>query len=220
LRRKDHVAIVQLEPADVVRPDLADLVTERFANTQPYMAPLPAPEFLEVVSFVDDPAASFGDVEGSGIPGNAGYDLRSIFQDGFESGDLSNWSSTMPSFDLSLVALRLPQVSYRNALPTQKEVRTPPMFQRMTLITLLGLLMTTTAFAEMPAALAEQVAKLTADDAAAYDEFGYSVALSGTTALVGAYRDNSVGSAYIFSTGIFADGFESGDVSAWSNSVP
>ena len=47
-----------------------------------------------------------------------------------------------------------------------------------------------------------QQAKLTASDAAAGDEFGYSVAISGDTALVGAYRDddagNSSGSAYIF----------------------
>lgn len=76
------------------------------------------------------------------------------------------------------------------------------MFQQMTLITLLGLFMTTTAFAQMPAALAEQVAKLTATDAAAVDQFGVSVALSGTTALVGARLDDDggidSGSAYIF----------------------
>lgn len=50
--------------------------------------------------------------------------------------------------------------------------------------------------------LTEQ-AKLTASDAAAYDFFGYSVAISGETALVGAYHDNhaggtSAGSAYAF----------------------
>ena len=69
-----------------------------------------------------------------------------------------------------------------------------------------------------------QVAKITADDAAAGDEFGTSVALSGTTILVGALGDDDAGSgsgsAYVFGTGIFADGFESGDVSAWSSSVP
>jgi hypothetical protein len=48
-----------------------------------------------------------------------------------------------------------------------------------------------------------QQAKLTAGDGAAYDSFGFSVALSGNTALVGAYRDyiganTNVGSAYVF----------------------
>ncbi|MBN1866804.1 FG-GAP repeat protein, partial [Candidatus Sumerlaeota bacterium] len=47
-----------------------------------------------------------------------------------------------------------------------------------------------------------QVAKLTASDAAAEDSFGYSVSLSGDTALVGAYRNDdggsTSGSAYIF----------------------
>ena len=70
------------------------------------------------------------------------------------------------------------------------------------LIAMLGLLTTTTAFADMPAPLAEQIAKLTAADAAASDLFGFSVALSGTTALVGAHLDSddgaSSGSAYIF----------------------
>ncbi|MGI6496310.1 MAG: FG-GAP repeat protein [Kiritimatiellia bacterium] len=45
-------------------------------------------------------------------------------------------------------------------------------------------------------------AKLTADDGAAYDYFGWSVALSGDTALVGAYLDDdngaASGSAYVF----------------------
>ncbi|HOR97207.1 MAG TPA: FG-GAP repeat protein [Kiritimatiellia bacterium] len=47
-----------------------------------------------------------------------------------------------------------------------------------------------------------QQAKLTADDGATYDYFGYSVALSGDTALVGAYKDDDKGSdsgsAYVF----------------------
>jgi len=48
-----------------------------------------------------------------------------------------------------------------------------------------------------------QQAKLTASDGAAYDEFGSSVALSGNTALVGAYTDKvggnaEQGSAYVF----------------------
>ena len=47
-----------------------------------------------------------------------------------------------------------------------------------------------------------QQAKLTASDAAANDQFGYSVALSGDTAVVGAYQDDDAGSnsgsAYVF----------------------
>lgn len=47
-----------------------------------------------------------------------------------------------------------------------------------------------------------QIHKLSASDAAAGDEFGYSVSLSGTTALVGAYMNDDAGgdsgSAYVF----------------------
>jgi hypothetical protein len=48
-----------------------------------------------------------------------------------------------------------------------------------------------------------QEAKLTAGDGAAADQFGYSVALDGDTALIGAYADNvganrDQGSAYVF----------------------
>ena len=50
----------------------------------------------------------------------------------------------------------------------------------------------------------DQIAKLTASDAMADDRFGWSVAISGTTAIVGAYRDDGVGidsgSAYLFDT--------------------
>jgi len=49
-----------------------------------------------------------------------------------------------------------------------------------------------------------QIAKLLPSDGARYDEFGYSVAISGTTAIVGAYRDDDTGSqsgsAYRFDT--------------------
>jgi FG-GAP repeat protein len=46
-----------------------------------------------------------------------------------------------------------------------------------------------------------QIAKLTASDAAAGDQFGSSVAISSTTAIVGAKGDNSIsGSAYLFDT--------------------
>ena len=44
-----------------------------------------------------------------------------------------------------------------------------------------------------------QVSKLTASDAAQYDYFGYSVAVAGTTVVVGAYGDDFYsGSAYVF----------------------
>jgi hypothetical protein len=47
-----------------------------------------------------------------------------------------------------------------------------------------------------------QQAKLTASDPAAFDEFSYAVAISGDTALIGAYRDDDgsfdSGSAYVF----------------------
>ena len=46
--------------------------------------------------------------------------------------------------------------------------------------------------------------KLTAEDAASYDYFGYSVGVSGNTAIVGAYLDDdnggASGSAYLFDT--------------------
>ena len=43
-----------------------------------------------------------------------------------------------------------------------------------------------------------QQAKLTASDGVGNDSFGYAVALSGDTALVGAYGDDGKGSAYVF----------------------
>ena len=50
----------------------------------------------------------------------------------------------------------------------------------------------------------EQIAKLTADDAAPGDGFGYSVAIDGTTAIIGATREFGMGqgarSAYLFDT--------------------
>jgi len=53
------------------------------------------------------------------------------------------------------------------------------------------------------ASTGEQIAKLTASDGAAGDEFGRSVAISGTTAIVGAWLDNDnslfdSGAAYLF----------------------
>ena len=46
------------------------------------------------VGFGSAPAASFGDSEGRSIPGTTGFDLRPFFEDGFESGNLSAWSSS------------------------------------------------------------------------------------------------------------------------------
>ena len=47
-----------------------------------------------------------------------------------------------------------------------------------------------------------QTAELTASDGAAWDAFGYSVALVGTTALVGApYHNSKIGAAYVFTGG-------------------
>ena len=45
-----------------------------------------------------------------------------------------------------------------------------------------------------------QIHKLLASDGAAFDVFGHSVAISGTTAIVGAYGDDFVGAAYLFDT--------------------
>ncbi len=77
-----------------------------------------------------------------------------------------------------------------------------------------------------PSAWAE-VEKLIAGDAESEDRFGVDVAISGDTAVIGAYRDDAAcpgddscnsGSAYVFfqDSSIFGDGFESGGVAAWS----
>ncbi len=66
------------------------------------------------------------------------------------------------------------------------------------------LVVTATVLSPAPAYadLGDQLAKLLADDGAAGDRFGYSVAISGTTAVVGAYEDEDngyrSGSAYLF----------------------
>jgi len=55
------------------------------------------------------------------------------------------------------------------------------------------------------AATGEQIAKLLPDDGVADDQFGYSVAISGSTAIVGAFLDDDngdrSGSAYLFDLG-------------------
>jgi hypothetical protein len=55
-----------------------------------------------------------------------------------------------------------------------------------------------------------QVAKLLADDAVAYEQFGNAVALTGNTAIIGAWQDDDhgedSGSAYVFAVGPDEDG--------------
>jgi len=76
----------------------------------------------------------------------------------------------------------------------------------------------------------DQLAKLTASDAAGGDLFGYSVAISGNTALVGAYGNNDAGgisgSAYLFdvTTGsqlakLTASDAAAGDFFGWSVAI-
>ena len=71
-----------------------------------------------------------------------------------------------------------------------------------------------------------QVAKVTPIEISADANFGTSVAISGDDAIVGAPRINTLGedsgAAYVFtiSDAFFADGFETGDTSAWSVTVP
>jgi len=62
-------------------------------------------------------------------------------------------------------------------------------------------------------------------DSAADDVFGVSVSLAGGTLIVGASGEDpgdilNAGSAYSFDLPLFADGFESGDTTAWSASLP
>ncbi|MCP3904824.1 MAG: hypothetical protein GY715_14450, partial [Planctomycetes bacterium] len=74
------------------------------------------------------------------------------------------------------------------------------MLNKITWISLCGLFAAMAAFAQPP-----QVAKLTADDAAPSARFGFSVAVSGNTTIVGAYYDDDAGSesgsAYVFERG-------------------
>jgi len=71
-------------------------------------------------------------------------------------------------------------------------------------------------------------AELTASDGDPADQLGFSIAIWGNTVVAGAPSDDvnpgdAAGSAYVFSVQppeIFDDGFESGDTSAWSQTVP
>jgi len=71
-----------------------------------------------------------------------------------------------------------------------------------------------------------QAAKITCSDCSDAELFGTSVSVSGSTALVGAPDSDGLGvdsgAAYVFFIGypFFADDFESGDTSIWSETVP
>jgi hypothetical protein len=92
---------------------------------------------------------------------------------------------------------------------------------------------TTSAPLSVPTALFEEVQKILADDAAAGDQFGYSVSISGDYAIVGAYREDAGGSnagaVYIFNrtgtntwdagTKIVADDAAAGDYFGHSVSI-
>ena len=66
--------------------------------------------------------------------------------------------------------------------------------------------------------------KLIAADSRDNQLFGSSVALDGDELAIGAFGDDDVGAesgaVYLFVGTIFSDGFESGDTTAWSSSVP
>jgi hypothetical protein len=67
--------------------------------------------------------------------------------------------------------------------------------------------------------------KITATDGATNDHFGWGLPASGNTLFVGAPDDDhsgttDAGSVYVYLLPYFADGFESGDTSAWSSTVP
>ena len=67
--------------------------------------------------------------------------------------------------------------------------------------TISSVLLTALAMVWSTAGLAsaqQQLAKLLASDGAYHDGFGYSVAISGDLALVGATGDDPAGSAYVF----------------------
>ncbi len=67
-----------------------------------------------------------------------------------------------------------------------------------------------------------EVQKITASDAVEFMEFGTSLEIDGALMAVGALKGttNEQGAAYVLSAELFADGFESGDSSAWSAVVP
>jgi hypothetical protein len=65
-----------------------------------------------------------------------------------------------------------------------------------------------------------KVDKLIASDAAGGDSYGRAVAIAGEVALIGAAgADTDTGAAYLHRVLLFADGFDSGDTSAWSTAA-
>ncbi len=63
--------------------------------------------------------------------------------------------------------------------------------------------------------------KITASDGVGLNQFGEAIALDSDMPLIGAASGTGGGAAYSFRRAtLFADGFESGDTSAWSNTVP
>lgn len=82
---------------------------------------------------------------------------------------------------------------------------THPARCRFALLTLLGLPATGAAAQPQGAVCANEEAALTAPDGAPDDQFGFAVSLSGTTAVVGAYLDDSplmnAGAAHVFEGG-------------------
>jgi len=64
--------------------------------------------------------------------------------------------------------------------------------------------------------------KVVASDSAINKEYGEAVAVQGGTVIVGGSEEAafSSGAAYIYSSFLFGDGFETGDTSAWSSTVP
>lgn len=64
--------------------------------------------------------------------------------------------------------------------------------------------------------------KVLASDTGINKEFGESVAVRRGTAVIGGGEEDAFtpGAAYIYSSRLFADGFESGDTGGWSAAVP
>jgi len=68
--------------------------------------------------------------------------------------------------------------------------------------------------------------KLLASDREEEDELGESVSVSGAAAFIGApgfgryIATRNRGAVYVFGVYLFADGFESGDTSSWSEQEP
>ncbi len=64
--------------------------------------------------------------------------------------------------------------------------------------------------------------KVVASDAAINKWFGESISARGSTVIIGGSEEPafSPGAAYLYSSRLFADGFESGDTTAWTTTEP